>query len=374
MRVLMISKACVVGTYQRKLEELARQPGIELTVIVPPSWRDRSGELKLERVHTLGYQLLVEPMRFNGNFHLHYFPTVGRRLRELCPTIVHIDEEPYNFATWHILWSARKIGARTVLFSWQNLNRRYPFPFSMGERWALRTADCLIAGTDSAAAVWREKGYRGPLPVIQQFGIDPDLFSPSPAKDTHGGGFVIGYVGRLVQEKGVDTLIEAAARLPGIWRLEIVGQGPERASLERLAHRLNVADRVAFNGQLPSTRLPALYRQLDVLVVPSRTRANWKEQFGRVIVEALACGVPVIGSDSGAIPDVVGDAGLIVGENDVDALTNALQSLMGEPDKRRSLSTAGRARALARYTHSQVAIRTAQIYTELALAGQPSSD
>src|SRR5579859_1687912 len=193
MRVVMISKACIVGTYQRKLEELAQQPGIELSVIVPPSWRDPSGELKLERVHTQGYQMLVEPMRFNGNFHFYYFPTVGKRLREICPTIVHIDEEPYNLATWHLLWEARRIGARTVLFSWQNLNRSYPFPFSIGERWALRTADCLIAGTDSAATIWREKGFRGPLPVIQQFGIDPDFFVPAPTKTARNGGFVIGY-------------------------------------------------------------------------------------------------------------------------------------------------------------------------------------
>ncbi len=368
----MISKACVVGTYQRKLEALAQQPGIELTVIVPPSWRDPSGELKLERVHTRGYRMLVEPMWFNGNFHLHYFPTMRRRLREICPTIVHIDEEPYNLATWHALWEARRIGARTVLFSWQNLNRRYPFPFSVGERWALRTADCLIAGTDSAAAVWREKGFRGPMPVIQQFGIDPDFFVP--ANITHDGGFVIGYVGRLVPEKGVDVLIEAVARLPGIWRLEIVGQGPERAVLERLARRLNVIDRVAFSGQLPSVRLPALYRQLDVLVVPSRTRPNWKEQFGRVIVEALACGVPVIGSDCGAIPDVIGEAGIIVREDDAEALTEALQDLMRDSAKRRTLAVAGRARALERYTHTQVAVRTAQVYAELALAAAPAAD
>lgn len=368
----MISKACVVGTYQRKLEALAQQPGIDLTVIVPPSWRDPSGEIKLERIYTNGYRMLVEPMWFNGNFHLHCFPTIRRRLRELCPTIVHIDEEPYNLATWHALWEARQIGAKTILFSWQNLNRSYPLPFSLGERWALRTTDCLIAGTDSAAAVWREKGFRGPLPVIQQFGIDPDFFSP--ANRAHDSGFVIGYVGRLVPEKGVDVLIEAVAKLPGIWRLEIVGQGPERAALEALARRLNVFDRVAFSGQLPSVRLPALYRQLDVLVVPSRTRPNWKEQFGRVIVEALACGVPVIGSDCGAIPDVVGEAGLIVPESNAPALSEALQLLMRDTDKRRSLSQAGRARALARFTHHQVAVRTAEVYAELALADRSPTD
>src|ERR1700694_4441962 len=120
MRILMISKACVVGTYQRKLEELERLPGIALTVIVPPRWRDPSGDLVLERVYTNGYRLLVEPMWFNGSFHFHLYPTLNRRVHEIRPDIVHIDEEPYNLATWQALSTARRLGAKTLFFSWQN--------------------------------------------------------------------------------------------------------------------------------------------------------------------------------------------------------------------------------------------------------------
>lgn len=359
----MISKACVVGTYQRKLEELARLPDIDLTVIVPPSWRDSSGEWKLERVHTQGYRLLVEPIRFNGNFHLHYYPTANRRLRELRPDVVHIDEEPYNLATWHILWGAKRIGAKALFFSWQNIRREYPFPFSWGERWTLRNIDYAIMGTQSAADVWTAKGYCGPLAVIQQFGVDPDFFTPETRP--RSGGFVIGYVGRLVPEKGIDTLIRAAARLEGAWRVEIIGQGPERPVLERLARSLNIADRVAFSGQVPSMRMPAFLRGLDVLVIPSRTRPNWKEQFGRVIVEAMACVVPVIGSDSGAIPDVVGDGGLIFPEGDSDALADHLRALMHDAVLRRSLGEAGRAQVLNCYTIAQVAAQTAQVYRDM---------
>jgi len=102
-----------------------------------------------------------------------------------------------------------------------------------------------------------------------------------------------------------------------------------------------------------------------VLVVPSRTRPNWKEQFGRVIVEAMACGVPVIGSSSGAIPDVIGDAGLIVPEGDRAALAGALRGLMSDPDRRRDLAERGRARVLARYTQAQVAAQTVDVYRSM---------
>ncbi len=366
MRVLMISKACVVGTYQRKLEELARLPDIELTVIVPPSWRDASGELKLERVHTTGYRMLVEPIRLNGNFHLHDFPTLGRRMREICPDVVHIDEEPYNLATWRALRAAHAIGAKALFFSWQNIARPYPIPFVWGERWTLRTIDHAIAGTQSSADVWRAKGYRGPLRVIQQFGVDPDFFTPDAyPSSSRARGFLIGYAGRLVPEKGVDTLIRALGKLPTSARLEIVGQGPERAALERLARSLGVSDRVSFSGQLASTRLPAFYRQCAVVVIPSRTRPNWKEQFGRVIVEAMACGVPVIGSESGAIPDVVGEGGLTFPEGDVEALAGHLRALMEDEALRCALGEVGRAEVLRKYTHAQVAARTAEVYAEM---------
>jgi glycosyltransferase involved in cell wall biosynthesis len=256
-----------------------------------------------------------------------------------------------------------------VLFSWQNIQRRYPFPFAQGEQWALRATDGLIAGTQSAAEVWQAKGYHGALSMIQQFGVDPELFTPENKPSDRSGGFVIGFAGRFVPEKGVDLLLNAFAALPPEMRnnsrLSLVGQGPERESLERLAQRLNISERVIFHGQLPSTQLPAYYRQIDVLVVPSRTQPNWKEQFGRVIVEALACGVPVIGSDCGAIPDVVGVGGLIVPEDNRAALGEAMQALWRDPDRRRSLGEAGRAQTLARDTITQVAAQTAQFYREV---------
>lgn len=371
MRILMISKAVVVGIYQRKLEEMARIPGVELTVIVPPSWRDASGEVRLERAYTQGYDLLVEPLRLNGNFHLHYFPTLARRLHDVQPDVVHIDEEPYNVAAWHALWLAKHGGARTVFFSWQNIERQYPFPFAIGERYVLRGVDYAIAGTESAAAVWQTKGYRGPLAVIPQFGVDPDYFSPderyADARRRSGRSFVIGFVGRLVPEKGVDLLIRALAKVPvrghaSAWRLEVIGRGPERPALERLARSLGIADRVSFAGQIPSLRMPEFYRELDLLVIPSRTLPNWKEQFGRVIIEAMASGVPVVGSDSGAIPDIIGSAELIFPEDDEAALTNHICTILADEPLRSRLAAEGRARVIERFTHAQVAAQTVDVY------------
>ncbi len=139
MRVLMLSKACVVGIYQRKLEEIARL-GVDLTVVVPPSWRDERGDMPLERTYTSGYRLVVNPIRLNGQFHLHHYPGLARWF-DPKPDVVHIDEEPYNLATWQALRLARRAGAKTVLFSWQNLYRatHCPLPWASNGRWPTPT-------------------------------------------------------------------------------------------------------------------------------------------------------------------------------------------------------------------------------------------
>jgi glycosyltransferase involved in cell wall biosynthesis len=364
IRVLMISKACVVGTYQRKLEEIATHLGIKLSVVVPPYWDDPRGRLLLERVHTQGYQLLVEPMRFNGSFHLHYYPHLRRVFDAVQPDIVHIDEEPYNLATAQALRLAGRSGAKTLFFSWQNIARRYPPPFSWLEKWVLQRADYGLVGNEEAGQVWRNKGYPGPLAVIPQFGVDPAIFAPAPSRPPRDH-FVIGYAGRLVEEKGLDTLIGAVVRLPRKWVLKLLGDGPERENLHRLAGVHNIGGGVQIEAPIASNEMPDWYHTIDALVLPSRTRPNWKEQFGRVLVEAMASGVPVIGSDSGAIPDVIGPAGLIFPEGDVDALASTLLRLIDEPEVYAGLAEAGRQRVLNHFTQAKIAARTVEVYRAL---------
>ncbi len=386
MRILMISKACLVGAYQRKLEEIAAHSDAQLTVAVPPLWRDERGVLNLERAHTQGYRLVVEPMAFNGSFHLHFYPQLARLLTEIKPDIVHIDEEPYNLATWHAMKLARRSGAKTLFFSWQNLNRRYPFPWGAMEADVLRRADYAICGNREAESVWRAKGYRGRAAVIPQFGVDTELFSPHPpppspppspvGRTGEGGGvarsageggevFTIAYAGRFVREKGVDVLIRAAARLDSNVRLILLGSGPRESAWRRLAADCGIAPRVQFKPWISSLEFPEFLRTIGALVLSSITQPNWKEQFGRVLIEAMACGVPVIGSTCGEIPNVIGDAGLIVPESDPDALADALRRLQHDAALRAGLSRKGRERVLTHFTQKRIAEETVRVYREM---------
>jgi glycosyltransferase involved in cell wall biosynthesis len=360
----MLSKACLVGLYQRKLEEIARQPDVgALKVLVPPCWKDERGMMHLERAHLEGYELEVTPIRFNGNFHLHYYPAFPAVARAFQPDIVHIDEEPYNLATWLALRTVQQIGAKSLFFSWQNIRRDYPPPFRWGERWVLNRVDYALVGTHSAAEVWRDKGYRGRLAVIPQMGIDPQMFQPTiPSDDSC---IRVGYIGRLVYEKGIDLLLDALAKIQANWRLTIIGGGPEENALRKKAANLGISQRVIFQGLVPSLQMPEQYRQLDILVIPSRTMPNWKEQFGRVIIEAMASEVAVIGSDSGAIPDVIGNAGLIFRENQVDELYACLEQLISDPHERCRLGKMGRQRVLENFTQRQIAEQTVAVYREM---------
>jgi glycosyltransferase involved in cell wall biosynthesis len=368
MRVLMISKALVAGTSQRKLEELAKCPNVELTLLTPEYWRSDDGSKQvLERLYTSGYRMIVTPMTMNGNFHLHYYPRLGQIMREVQPDIVHIDEEPYNFATLHAMYLSQRQKARALFFTWQNLLRNYPPPFRQVELYNYRHASAALAGNRDAADVLRRKGFSGSIHIIPQFGFDTEIYKRSEPRSPHvaGAPFTLGYLGRLVENKGLPLLVEALAALPQYCRVIFVGNGPMKSDLEEQATRLGVSERVTFKDGIPTFEVPGALQKMDVLVLPSLTRSNWKEQFGRVLAEAMACETPVIGSNSGEIPYLIGDAGLVFQEGNAQELTACVRRLLDDPQLYATLAAKGRQRVQDNYTQERIAQQTYEVYKEM---------
>ena len=362
MKVLMVSKACVSGAYQRKLEEIAAL-GVELTVIVPPRWVDERGRVELERRYTAGYRLVESPLRLNGHFHLHYYPQLRRWLQSTRPDIVHVDEEPGDFVAFHAIRNAIQTGARPLFFSWQNLMRVYPPPFRWFARYAFKHCSHALAGNADAELVLRAKGYRGTIRLIPQFGVDPAIFKPVVRPESgRKQPFTIAYAGRMTSVKAVDVLLRAAAGITLDWRLRLIGNGPERDNLQELARALGISDRVAFEPQLGSSEMPRVYGEIDLYVLPSRSAANWIEQFGRVLIEAMACGVPVIGATTGEIPNTIGDAGLTFAENDAEGLRAQIERVMTDPALSCDLRQRGLRRVLQHFTQASIARQTVDVY------------
>ncbi|MGH2443298.1 MAG: glycosyltransferase family 4 protein [Chloroflexota bacterium] len=362
MKVVIVSKALISAVYRKKLVELARL-GPEVVAVVPPMWRE-GGDHQLETSGDHEYRLIVSPLRFNGHFHLHYYPELAGILRSEEPDVLHMDEEAYNLSTYLAMRPATGLRIPMLFFSWQNIPRRYPLPFRWMEQRVFAGSAGALAGTPSAAQVLVSKGYHGHVSVAPQFGIDPEVFTPiARPSDT----FRIGFLNRLVAGKAPMLAIQALADLPRGVELEFVGDGPLRHDLEGKTASLGLQDRVRFRHRLPSQDLPELMRSLQVVILPSITTPSWKEQFGRVLVEAMASGVPVVGSDSGEIPSVIGDAGLIVPEGDPAALSAALQRLYDDQSLRAELSTRGRERAISRFSNAHIARLTLDAY-QLALS------
>lgn len=377
MRVVYVSKALTVAAYRHKIRELRRHA--DVTAVIPDRWDggppERSnGDLpEPEQV----------PVRIPGSNHLHHYRGAGRWLDRLDPDLVHVDEEPYSVVTWQLGRLCRRRGIPWIFFAWQNLNRRLPRPFALLQRAVFRGARGGIAGTETAARVVRGAGYRGPLEVIPQFGVDPDRFVPDPeararSRDRLGvwaDTFVVGYGGRLVEEKGVRLLLEAFVRHSSgsrlTSRLLLIGDGPERSHLVREAAEAGVEERVTFLGHLPSLEMPRAIATCDVMVLPSVGTATWTEQFGRILVEAMASGVPVVGTRCGEIPAVVGDAGSIVPPGDARALAAALDRLRDDPDLRARQAELGRSRVIQHFTNQRIADRTAQFYRQLLHRREP---
>ncbi|HET8655244.1 MAG TPA: glycosyltransferase [Longimicrobiaceae bacterium] len=372
MKVLYLSKALVVAAYRAKLAALAREA--EVVAVVPRRWGARPAE------PAGGDDEPVELRRalLHGHNHLHVYPGLGEVLDRIRPDLVHVDEEPYSAVTLQAVRLCRARGVPSLFFAWQNLRKRLPVPFGALRRSVFGAVAGGIAGTPAAARVLRDGGYAGPLAVVPQFGVDPGVFRPDAAarlamRKTLGVGeddFLVGFGGRLVPEKGVDALIRAATAIPGA-RLAVAGEGPERLRLARLASELGAGRRVHFLGHLYSAAVPGWLNALDVLALPSRTTARWAEQFGRILVEAMACGVPVVASRSGEIEHVVGDAGVLVPEGDETALRRALAHLSTDLGARRRLACAGRARVVERFTNERIARETLGFYREI-LAGSAS--
>ena len=177
-----------------------------------------------------------------------------------------------------------------------------------------------------------------------------------------GSTFRIGFAGRLVHEKGIELLVEAARRMNGDVELQVAGTGPLEEAIRSQAAG---DERVRLLGALPSAEMPEFYQGLDVLVLPTLGRRGWTEQFGRAAIEAMACGTSVIVSDAGELPAVVGEAGRMVPAGDREALTEALLELRQDAEMRRRLAAAGRARVLAEFTHARIAEATAAFYREV---------
>ncbi len=372
MRVLLISHTCQSRREgQPKAEQLSRIPGMELRVLVPDRWHEYSAWRKAQVPENAGYEYEVGKVRWPwsgpAQWYLHWYPALAETLREFQPDIIDLWEEPWGLVSAHTAWLRNRLvpHAKIISETEQNIAKRLPPPFEAFRSYTLSRADFVVGRSAEAIDNLRAKGYGGPAAAVPN-AVDTELFRPLDRVECRRAlglsGFVAGYVGRLVEEKGLADMVAALPFCPPEVNLVFAGSGPFQQTLRQQAEALGMAGRVKFLPSRPQDELPQVMNALDTLVLPSRTTPRWKEQFGRVIIEAQACGIPVVGSNSGAIPSVVGQGGIIFPEGNAKTLAVALSSLHSNPQRTRELGRIGRCQVEKNYTWARVAEQMWEIY------------
>lgn len=371
LRVLSIAHTAVSRAAGRlRYDAVGARGDVETHLVVPDRWYQFGRWLAADPPdYEPGVDVHVSRVRWpragRASWHFHHYPELGSLISRVAPDVIHLWEEPYSLVTLQAALLRRRLApsAAFVLEVDQNLLKRLPPPFEAARRWVLGQTDLLLARNSEAEAVCRACGYDGPsIPI--GYGVDQTRFRPLDrvgARTAFGlSGFVLGYVGRLVEEKGLDDALDALALAPRsesgpATTLAIMGEGPYEMTLRRRAEMLGIGSQVVFLPWGTPERVALFLNALDALILLTRTTRDVREQFGRVIIEAHSCGIPVIGSSCGAIPEVVGAGGWIVRERGAKELAELLVQLQQQPALRTSAANAGQRQVGERYTYPAVA-------------------
>jgi len=352
MRIITIGHSYVVAMNRRLPHEWALA-GHDVTVVAPAFYHADLKPMACEPAHDVPYKLVHVPCRATKKVHIFQY---GHELKQLLRSgrfdVVHVWQEPFTCSGFQAArWAPRS--SALVYSTFQNLPKRYPPPFCWIERYNLgRAAGWTAFGQTIASNLSKREIYRNRPWRTIPLGVDRNAFRPEPnwrAEELQNLGWeddgppVIGFVGRFVPEKGLrllmrilDQLSEAGTR----WRALFIGGGPLEEEIRVWAAKYGENSVRVLTG-ISHSRVPKLLNILDICAVPSQTTARWQEQLGRILLESMASGVPVVASRSGEIPHVVGDAGLLCREDDEPEWLMAIRTLIEEPASRTGLAVAG---------------------------------
>jgi glycosyltransferase involved in cell wall biosynthesis len=387
MKILVVSHTYIVDLNCEKLKELAKlKPEIQVTVVVPKLWQPGGVQNKLIETKPKidGNFRLVPLQNFSRNNQglLIFGQGIIKLLKKFKPNIIQVEQgaKSLGYAQLITLNKLLKLNAKNVLFTWWNLPYQNKFPINWLEKYNLHHTDGLIAGNQDGADILREHGYKKQVEIMPQLGVNEQLFASRKQPELavklniQSQDFIVGFVGRFVPEKGILTLIKALSSLTYLpWKLLLLGRGELKETIEQQAREVGIQDRLIIIESVPHDCVADYINLMNVLVLPSETTyqfktltaAGWKEQFGHVLIEAMACRVPVIGSNSGEIPHVIGEAGLIFPEGDATALAYSLKQLIEQPNLCDRLSQMGYQRVITKYTNQALAKQQLEFYQKL---------
>jgi glycosyltransferase involved in cell wall biosynthesis len=359
LSVLTIAHNAVAASNRRRVEALRDVVDVEMSLLTPPWWFEEGRRIDVR--NTASWRVGRTVFTGNGTRYV-YLTGLIEAIRAVQPDVIDLFEEPFTFVALQTLLARDLFAPRAALvfYSAVNMYRRWHWPYRAIERVMLRSADGAHAPSQDVPPILQAKGFLNKPVSVIPLGVDAERFSDARPLGLDISAPRIGFVGRLEPVKGLDVLLDAFRQLTTRASLVIAGDGSQRP---RLAREVRGTPRAHLLPAVSYDQMAAFLRSLDVFVLPSVTIPPLdREQFGRVLVEAMAAGVPVVGSSSGAIPEVIGDAGLVVPEGDAGTLARAIDRVLTEPALRQTLVERGQARVRRHYAWPVVADQTVDLF------------
>ncbi len=296
----------------------------------------------------------------------YFYPLIINEIKSFNPDIVDIIEEPYSCITGYTVMLLKMFfpHVKICFFSAQNIYKKYPFPFSWIQSYVLKNSDFAFPCSSEVAEILKKQGYKKNYAVLP-LGTDVEKFKC--VREYNKTKLTVGFAGRLEKVKGIDILLEAICKdeFKNV-DFKIAGVGSMEVEVkEKIKSYYNIE----LITDLKHEQMPEFYKNIDILLNTSVTQKNIKEQFGRVVVEAMAAGCIVITSNSGEPKNLVLDKTLIYNENSSEELSKKLETvinlILNQPEKYKELSINNIKHSQRNYSWEKVAQITFESYKTL---------
>ena len=382
MRVLLINSMFFNSVYRRCADELGKIDDIELTVLTVKGWEMNGKYRKADPLRVASpYHFILGNTFWSGKENRGFYVSGLLRAFQIAqPEVIYLMEEPFSLFAIQVLTLRAILFPNTpvIFFTWTNLSlRQFDYRpsvwYSNVSRWVLPRMQYGLTANSDGIQVLLKENFTAPTKIVG-YGVDTNSFrlvsedtkvSLRRRLDIPDEATIIGFIGRMIWMKGLDLLLDSFAKLksnsdkPLI--LLLVGSGKEETEILSRANEMGLSSSICHVASVAQTEVPPYIALMDILVLPSRRVGMWAEQFGRVLVEAMAARTLVIGSSSGAIPEVIGDAGFVFKENDVDDLYQVLFHIVNLPDiEKNRMLMIGEERAAKQYSWKRFAEESAE--------------
>jgi glycosyltransferase involved in cell wall biosynthesis len=361
MKILFVSHSSVLQYHQQKLEILAAKFGHDILLCTPAYWYEGGIKCPAYTGGSIGYA--VGNVFMYKKRMLQIYLNAAEIVKKFDPDMVHVEEEPFTFAGWQFINAAKRYGKKRLFFTWENIDRHYNPLYTYFNNYCIKNSDAIIAGNEEAKTIFKSRGFSGPIEVIPQYGLNMEDFIIRQRKSVPGG-FILGYVGRITPEKGIETLIDSLKGLDNV-KLMIAGSGNSEYTAKIKERASMTGVKIEFSGFLGRDKIASFLASIDALVLPSLTTPRWKEQFGRVLIEAFASKIAVIGSSSGEIPNVIGGGGLIFKEGSPESLRECIRKISSDSVLYDELAEKGFERVKTNYTNDIIAGKINGLYGKM---------